>query len=282
VSELPDEEPSPAREALRGEHAPPAWPARALAGLIAAATCAWLVSHVLAPAPIAPAAAALLSGALVAAVPRAGWIMLVTALSVAAALDHRPGGALAILLAALVPMLLLPRTGTAWPLPAVAPGLGALGLAGAWPALAAAAGSAWRRAALGAAGWIWLVLAVPVAGANLYLAGIPGTPPPHVWMGSIHETFHHVLWPLASAGAFTPALVWAAAAVVLPFVVRQRLIALDAIRVVIWAAMVVSATEVILAADRLASPGTAVLGAVASGLLALTPNLRSMESPLRS
>jgi hypothetical protein len=122
------------------------------------------------------------------------------------------------------------------------------------------------------------VLAGPVAGTDLYLGRAPGTPRPEIWLGSLHEAIHHVLGPLASAGAFTPALVWAAGAVVLPWLVRQRSLAFDAIRVVVWAAIVVSATEAMLAAARVVSPWTAVLGAVAGGLLALAPNLRSMES----
>jgi hypothetical protein len=50
------------------------------------------------------------------------------------------------------PALVLPRAGTLWPLPAIAAALGVVGLAGAWPALAANARTIPRRAALATGG----------------------------------------------------------------------------------------------------------------------------------
>jgi hypothetical protein len=250
------------------------WPARGAAGLAAAVTTAWLTAHVLAPSPIAPAGAALIAGALVLTVPRAGWLALTGALTVAAILQHRPGGALAILFAALVPVALLPVAGTAWPLVAAAPGLGAIGLAGAWPALAARAGGVWRRAALGAAGWVWLALAGALTGADLYVKRLPGTPAPGLWTASLQQAVHDVIGPLVSSGVLAPALVWAAGAVVVPWLVSGRSLALDVIRVVVWAALVVSSTTTIVhGVHGVGTPSTAVLGGVASALIALSPTL---------
>jgi hypothetical protein len=263
-------------DALEDSQGHPAytWPARGAAGLAAAVTSAWLTAHVLAPSPIAPAAAALIAGALVLTVPRAGWLALTAALTVAAILQHRPGGALAILLAALVPVALLPLAGTTWPLVAAAPGLGAIGLAGAWPALAARAGNVWRRAALGAAGWVWLALAGPLAGAELYVRRLPGTPAPGLWTASLQQAVHDVIGPVVSSGVLGPALVWAAGAVVLPWLVRGRSPALDVVLVVVWAAVVVSSTATIIhGVHGVGTPSTAVLGAVASALVALSPTL---------
>ena len=268
------------------------WPARAAAGLATTTATAWLAAHVLAPSAAAPAIAAMFAGGLAIVFPRAGWVAMTGALTIAAAWQHRLGGALAILLAGLVPVVLLPFDGALWGVPVGAPGLGSIGLAGAWPAVAARARGAWRRAALAATGWLWLVLASSLAGRALYLSH--KTPAPAAWTRSLGLTIHDVLLPLFSAGAFAPALVWAVAAVVLPWLVRGRSLAADVVLVVVWAAVVVSATQTVLRA--LHYPGhvrTAVLGAAAGALIALGPSIvafgsdrrafrpevRSMESP---
>jgi eukaryotic-like serine/threonine-protein kinase len=176
---------------------------------------------------------------------------------------------------ALVPVVAMPTTGIAWPLAAAAPALGALGLAGAWPAVAARAITAWRRAALGMTGWAWLTLAGPVAGTGLYLRAAPGTPAPAVWTGSLQGAVHDVLGPLVSSGALAGAPVWALGAVVLPWLVRGRSPALDCARVAMWAAVLVSATEAAIAVvhGSRAAPAlrTAVLGGVACAAVALAP-----------
>jgi hypothetical protein len=256
---------------------PPAGPlARGLAGLATAAVTWWLVSHVLHPAPLAPLAAGLLAGLLVAALPRLGWLTLAATLTASLAINQQPGAALAVALAALVPVALLPFAAVAWPLAAGAPALGALGLAGAWPAVAARASSAWRRAALGAAGWVWLVFAERLAGADLYLGRAPHTPAPSVWTGTLHRAVHDVLGPLVGSGALAPALVWAAGALVLPWIVRGRSLALDAVLVSVWAAVLVSATSAALhlvhGAYRHTTPRTALLGTFAAALVAFVPN----------
>ena len=270
------------------------WPARAVAGLAGAIAMAWLAAHTLAPSPSTPALAALFAAALVTAFPRAGWLAMTGALTIVAAWQHRPGGALAILLASLVPVVLLPFSAALWSLAVGAPALGTIGLAGAWPALASRAGGAWRRAALGAGGWFWLVLCSSLAGKNLYLTRLHGAPSPEAWTTSLQVAVHDLLGPLFSSGAFAPAGVWAPAAVVLPWIVRGRSLASDALGAVVWAAVVVSSTETVLRV--LHYPGrlqTAVLGAVASALVALSPTIvaiardrgafrpevRSMESP---
>jgi serine/threonine protein kinase len=251
------------------------WPLRGLAAAAAAAMAAWMAAMVLASAPVPPAGAGLIAAAVVLLMPRLGWAALASALGAAAALDHRPGAVLVMAIVVLLPVLLLAAKPTAWPLAAGAPALGLIGLAGAWPALAARASTHWRRAALGALGWVWLLAAGPIAGRVLYLPRAPGTPAPGVWMGSLDQTAHHLLAPLWSAGALAPAAVWAAAAVVLPGLVRGRSAALDIGRVVVWAALVASAVPLAVAAvhgsDGLGSAPTAVIGAVACAAVALAP-----------
>jgi serine/threonine protein kinase len=255
---------------------PVRWPERGLAAAAAAATAAWISVYALSSVPVAPAAAALVFGALVLALPRIGWLALSVAALGAVALQHHPGIALVLMIAALVPCVLLPRSGWCWPLAAAAPGLGLLGLAGAWPALAARAGSAWQRAGLGAIGWLWLSLAGPIAGRVLYLPSPPGTVGRDAFIGSLSQTVQHVLGPLVSSGALVAAPVWALAAMTLPFLVRGRSLIGDALRAIAWAAVLLAATALALASggsNAVAAPPSAILGALASIAVALAPTV---------
>jgi serine/threonine protein kinase len=282
-AELEPLEQSP--EELAHVRAPISIPARGRAGVVAAALAAWLATNALHPAPVPGLVAALIAGALVALLPRAGWIAIALTLVSALLLQNRPGAALVLAIGALLPMFALPLSGSAWPLSAVAPGLGAVGLAGAWPALAGLAGSPWRRAALGFTGWLWLVIAEPLAGAHLYLGSPHGTPRPSDWTGSLHRAIHDVLGPMISSGVLAPAVVWAAAALVLPWVVRGRSAALDLVRVVAWSAALVSATSAAVAfasgTTGHPTPRGAVLGALAAVAVALFPTALGLERKRR-
>src|ERR1019366_9900829 len=104
-----------------------------------------------------------------------------------------------------------------------------IGLAGAWPALAARAGTPWRRAALGVTGWVWLALAAPISGHVLYLAHVPGTWPLRSWSGSIGASLHHVLLPLISTGVLAGAPRRGRAAGVAPRLVRSPALIVDTV-----------------------------------------------------
>ena len=184
---------------------------------------------------VPPAAAGLLAAGAVLLLPRLGWVALTIALTALAVSQHLPGAAVVITIAFLLPLVLSPAAATTWPLSAGAPALGLIGLAGAWPAVAARAGTPWRRATLGAIGWIWLLLASAIAGKALYLPSVPGVAPPHAWMSSLTTTIDHLLRPEISAGVLAPALVWALGAVTLPWLVRGGSVVLDVVRVVVWA-----------------------------------------------
>ncbi len=254
----------------------PAWPARGLAALAAAGATAWLTAHLLAPSSVTPAATAVLAAALVLTFPRVGWLALTAAIVATATLQHRPGGGLILLIAAVIPVALIPRRGVLWPVSAGAPTLGIVGLAGAWPALAARTDGPLRRAALGLTGWVWLVLAGPLAGSDVYMRRPPGMPSPHLWTASLQLTVHDVLGPIFSSGALAAAPVWAIAAVVLPWLLRGSSLRLGALLVTVWAATLVSATETAIALvsgiHGIAAP-TAVAGALASAIVALSPRL---------
>ena len=81
---------------------------------------------------------------------------------------------LLVLVLAAAPPLLLRADGRAWSLPAAAPALGLLGLAGAYPALAGRAPRWPARLALGALGAWWVVLAEPLLERALVFGAAPG------------------------------------------------------------------------------------------------------------
>jgi eukaryotic-like serine/threonine-protein kinase len=207
------------------------------AGALAGAAFAWLGGTP--PLPVGLAAALVML--LVAALPRLGWLLGVAALIGWQLLAERSGTALLLLAAALPVAPLLRRRGPEWSAPALAPLLGLAGLAGAFPALAGQA-PRWRaRAALGALGYWWLLLAEPLLGRRLWL-GVPAhIPARQVWESSIDTTAVHVLGPLLSLGMLFGAALWALAALLLPLIVRGRSSALDFIAASAWSAALFAA-----------------------------------------
>jgi hypothetical protein len=140
--------------------------------------------------------------------------------------------------------------------------------AGAWPALAARAHTAWQRATLAATGWIWLLLASPLAGVGPYLHTAVASPR-STWLDSPYDAVNHLLLPLVRSGALAPGLIWAAAAAILPALLKEdrRLLAAG-----LWSAGVVAAILVALAAFPSAGRldgRMAVLGAIAAAIAAV-------------
>lgn len=252
------------------------WGTRGLAALGAGAVAAWLSVHALGSAPVPPALAALVAGGLTLLLPRLAWpLIIVSSCGLAAAQGHA-GLALLALIALTLPVLLMLRSPTAWPLAAGAPALGLFGLAGAWPAVAARAASPWRRAALAGTGWLWLLIAAPVANRVLYLPRLPGTLAPANWSGSLNGTLHHVITPVLQSGAFPAAVVWGVAAMVLPYLVLERSPVLDFVRVAIWVTVLLAATGLAVAAvhgsDALPAAPSAIIGGLAAMAVALAPS----------
>jgi hypothetical protein len=272
-------EPTKQATAAATDHDAPrsVWVDRGLAAVAAAAFASWTATRFLAPSPVPAAAAALIAAGAVLVLPRLGWLGLIVALCAGALVRGHTGAALVIAIAALTPVVLLPARPSVWPLSVAAPALGLIGVAGAWPALASRASGTFQRAALGAIGWVWLLLAGAALGPAhvLYLPHVPGVPPPVVWIGSLSQTTDHLLPALVKTGVLAPAVVWALAAVTAPWLVRGGSLVLDAVRVVAWAALVVSATSAAVAAvhgtDVVGAAPTAVLGAAVCAALALAP-----------
>ncbi len=165
------------------------------------------------------------------------------------------------------------RAGASWPLGAVAVGLGGVSLAGGWPALAARASGAWHRAALGAVGWAWTLGAGVLVGHGLYTrlpSGLPSN-----WRGSLTSTLDHVFPRILTPGLLAPALLWALAAMVLPWL-ASRWRAAHVILITVWSAGLASGTATMLRlipSGIAPRPGVVALGAVLSWLLALGPSL---------
>jgi hypothetical protein len=257
------------------------WQARAIAAACAAGSAAWLdhtllQAHGTLTAPVA--LAALVAGGLSLLLPRIGWIALAAYICVATAVQGAAGVTALVAIGALIPIVLLPASGTLWAASALAPALGFAGLAGAWPALAGWAHRPWRRMMLGVSGWLWLALAAPLAGRALYEPRPHGTAPQSQWRGSITQVADHVLSPLVHSGQLAGAVVWAAAAILVPWVVRRRNPLLDVGRAVVWAAALAAATPVAITALARTihgpHPGAAtgaIAGTVAAAALALAP-----------
>jgi hypothetical protein len=85
---------------------------------------------------------------------------------------------------------------------------------------------------------------------------------------------------LISSGVLAPALVWALAAVVRPWLVLGSSPLLDVLRVLAWAAIVVAGTGAAIAAvhgsDVIGAPPSALIGAAAAAAVALAPTLLKM------
>jgi eukaryotic-like serine/threonine-protein kinase len=219
--------------------------------------------------------------------PRALWLACALAAIVWQAWVGRSGVAL-LLLAATAPLVAMPaqrgsrRVGAGWLGCALAPVLGLAGLAGAFPALAGQSARLRSRAAFGALGYWWLILAEPLFASHLWLGLPSGVPSRAAWEGSVGVTATHVLAPMLSVGVLLGAGLWAAAAAVLPWIVRGRHVALDVVGATVWVAALAAATPVLdggLSAHVLhPGPRGALLGAIVAGMGAVAA--RALRGPV--
>ena len=252
-----------------------------LAGALAAGLLTGLALALLGPEPpLGPAAGGLAAGALVALAPRIGWVAAALGICawLAMPLAAREGFSV-LLLAAVAPVpFLLRRSPHLWCVPALAPALGAAGLAPAFAAVAAQAGTARRRVALALLGFWWTAIAELVSGARLLYGAPDGARPARFWDASVTGAIEDALVPVLSSPVLAVAALWAVAAVLLPIVVRGSSLALDAFAAAAWAAALVAAHRglegmLAVAVDHPLARGVvagAVLGAVAAAALAAT------------
>lgn len=155
----------------------------------------------------------------------------------------QPGAALVAATMCAPLLVLSSRSTAAFALPAAAPLLGIAGLAGAYPALAGLVRGAAARVTLGAVGYLWLATG-ELLGERDLLLGV-GAPAPSEWRSSVGEAVTGVLVPLAEAPVLAGCLLWAAAALVLPALVRGRVAVLDLVGAMVWAAALVAGHRLI-------------------------------------
>jgi hypothetical protein len=155
-----------------------------------------------------------------------------------------------------IPAILAPRDGSSWPLAAAAPALAVTGLATAWPALAASAGTIRRRIVLAVTGWLWIAVSPQ---------GLTRT-------ATLHDAIHRAIAPLLSVATPATCAIWALAALLLPWTRIRRSPELEYIRVAAWATALALATAAATAAGHAGTPipvGGALLGAYVGGFVAV-------------
>jgi eukaryotic-like serine/threonine-protein kinase len=249
---------------------------RAGAGLLAGLLVLAVLSS-LGPEPaFSKLTAAALAAGVTALLPRIGWMLSVLGLCVwlVAPETDRQGTAVVLAAAALPIPFLLPRAGLLWSVPILCPLLGTIALAPAFVGVAALAPTPWRRAGLAAAGLWWLLLGEALTGKAFLFGSPDGTLPRADWEGSISAAVSDALVPVAGSPALAPMVVWAVFAVVLPFVVRGRWLAVDLAGAAVWALGLIAAQVALgdaLAADfALDQARGAVAGPIAAALIALS------------
>lgn len=221
------------------------------------------------------------------AVAREAWLVAALALIVWEAWVGRAGLSLLIFAAAL-PLAILPSgerpagRGLGWALGALAPVLGLAGLAGAFPAVSGQLRDWRQRASLGALAYWWLALAQPLLARRLWLGPPAGTPARMAWESSLTLAASHVLAPLLALGVLLGALLWAAASVVLPWLVQGRSALLDALAAAAWTAALFALEPLLdngLSTHAThANPRGALLGAILGALLAVCA--RALRGPV--
>jgi eukaryotic-like serine/threonine-protein kinase len=265
-----------------GEYAPRR--ASALAARLAAGAAAGgllvLALETLGPTPpVSSVTAGAVAALLVSLLPRVGWLAAALALLGWLASPGADSEGTALILAvALVPTpLLLPRAGLLWSVPVLAPLAGVVALAPLFVGVAALGSTAWRRAGLALAGYLWLAVAEILTGRELLFGAADGTAARTEWQSSMVDASGDALHPLISSPALAPVIVWAAFAVVLPLLVRGRFPGLDLVAACVWAAALVAAHgalgDLLAATTELEQARGAVAGAGLGALVVLSATL---------
>jgi hypothetical protein len=149
-------------------------------------------------------------------------------------------------------------------LPGTAPILGLAGLGPVYPALAGLTRGAASRALLGGIGYLWIAAWEELSHRTLMLG--PVADPPAGWKGSASTAVTDVIFPLVDGQVLAAAGIFAAAALVLPLLIRGRTPLIDALGALIWAAGLI--TTLRLVAGSTSPPGL-IFGALLAAVLAV-------------
>ncbi len=244
-----------------------------LIGAVAAA--ALVVASMLALEPIAAAPnlpllwTALCAVLAAALLPRIGALLVAGALTAFFLASGLPGWAVLLWAALLPAVLLMPRDPSIWLVPFLAPLLGLVSLALAFPALAGFSAGAKQRAALAGLGFWWLALAEPIANSRLLFGDLPLKAG---WAGSA-AAGGDVVIEIIIHGVPLVALVWAVAAWILPSITASRLVVVQLAAAVAWAAALCAASVILAGALnwplQMPQSGVLVAGGALAALLAL-------------
>jgi hypothetical protein len=149
-------------------------------------------------------------------------------------------------------------------LPGAAPILGLAGLGPVYPALAGLTRGAASRALLGGIGYLWIAAWEELAHRTLLLG--PVADPPAGWKGSASTAITDVVGPLIDGQVLAAAGIFAAAALILPVLVRGRTPLLDALGALIWAAGLITTLRLVAGS---ASPPGLLFGALLAAVVAV-------------
>jgi hypothetical protein len=218
-----------------------------------------------APAPIA--LAALIPGFLALGRTRPAYALQLALAALWTLIGAGEPGVTALVLVLGAPLLVPAIDPDAIPLPGAAPILGLIGFGPVYPALAGLTRGAAGRALLGGIGYLWIAAWEELAHRTLLLG--PVADPPAHWKESAGTAISDVLMPLIDGSVLAAAGILAAAALVLPVLVRGRTPLLDALGALIWAAGLITTLK--LVAGSTSPPGLlfgALLAAVIAAVLA--------------
>jgi tRNA A-37 threonylcarbamoyl transferase component Bud32 len=224
-----------------------------------------------APAPIA--LAALIPGVLALGRPRPAYALQLALVTLWVLIGAGEPGVAALILVLGGPLLLPMIDPDAIALPGAAPILGLIGLGPVYPALAGLTRGAAGRALLGGIGYLWIAAWEELAHRTLLLG--PVADPPADWKGSASTALSDVLMPLIDGSVLAAAGIFAAAALVLPVLVRGRTPLLDGLGALIWAAGLITTLK--LVAGSTSPPGLLLGALLAAAIAALLA--RRMDRP---
>jgi tRNA A-37 threonylcarbamoyl transferase component Bud32 len=271
INEL-DGDPLPPVEGIDGLEMDGALPRRALPGVarflpgagVAALGLAALIATG-APAPIV--LLALIPGVLALGRPRPAYALQLALVLLWVLIGAGEPGVAALILVLGAPLLAPAIDPDAIALPGAAPILGLIGLGPVYPALAGLTRGAASRALLGGIGYLWIAAWEELAHKTLLLG--PVADPPAHWKGSAGTAISDVIAPLVDGSVLAAAGIFAAAALVLPVLIRGRTPLLDGLGALIWAAGLITTLK--LVAGSTSPPGLlfgALLAAAIAALLA--------------
>jgi eukaryotic-like serine/threonine-protein kinase len=226
-------------------------------------------------APVLIALAALVPGVLALGRARPAYALQLALVLLWVAIGAGEPGVAALIALLGAPLLAPPIEPEAIALPGAAPILGLAGLGPVYPALAGLTRGAAGRALLGGIGYLWIAAWEELAHRTLLLG--PVADPPAGWKGSASTAITDVVTPLIDGQVLAAAGIFAAAALVLPVLVRGRTPLIDALGALIWAAGLITTLRLVAGS---ASPPGLPFGALLAGAVALLLSRRAQGGRL--